>query len=907
MPAGAATVTIGGTPVDDQGSFSAVAGATTVDFNALTGDTQDVVADIASYTSVDIFRCACSSTGDLLDDTTNGARAFAGDDFAIDFSRPLSYFGLYWGSPDPGNVIRIFNGSTELISFSGQDLLNRGVSGGLSGGAYVNFFAGPGESFTRVEITGTEFPFETDNHAFKVVAPTTAGTLYTYVGKPFDTFFGTGCPANCNISGWFSVPGPLAPNMPLTVVTPTAFSFTDGILTFDDSTAEAIIGVVTDADGNITGWNSQFTIEFENGTSAAIFSGTNPPGCSGCSVTDQSQDFTSRFASINGDPGSWSASTAPGPEPTVEYVHLYKIVEHVQTSDAPPVPNPRTPGPAYGGPFGFGVEIGGTNIGPTAIVAPTLSVPAGSGILAPFMAPTYNNGALVWNPQEEEWKFGWPNANNFGAPTQADIDNMFHSGAYTFRILGATVTLNLVPPPVVSQPPSFTLTGGAWSGGKYVVDVHDTLTITSNTFDGYGATGRGGFMYLDLGPIGPGASLAFVSHNYADEPEADHLTVTIPPCTLVSGQDYGARGAFLAFVDRSGEIAWAADELGTEFGIVAVGGPCGALLSLADATVTEGNTGAKNMTFAVTLDPPAAQTVTVAWSTSDGTAIAGADYTAVSGTLTFNPGVTQRTFVVPIIGDTVDEEDETFAVTLSAPVNAALGDAAGAGTIVDNDAARLRVADVSIVEGTGATSSAVFAVSLTVPSAVAVRAAYTTVDRTATAGEDFVPIAGTVTFAPGETLANVTVEIVGDANDELDEVFDLVLADPVAAAIADGSGRATVTNDDEPPLVSIDSVTVQEGTTAVLATLTVTLDRPSGKRVEVRYATAGDTATAGEDYIAKSGTVIFQPGVVTKTVTVTIRRDNKVEDVEQFPVGLFNPVNADLGTPVGTVTIIDRP
>jgi hypothetical protein len=398
-----------------------------------------------------------------------------------------------------------------------------------------------------------------------VSGPAAADTIYTYVGKPFDTFFGTACPPNCSISGWFSVPAPLAPNLAvLTVVTPTAFSFTDGILTFDDSTAEGIIGVVTDSDGNIIGWNSQFKI----GTTAFIFSGTNPPGCSGCSVTDQSGDYTSRFASINDDPGSWSASTPPGPEPTVEYVRLSKSAEHVQTSDAPPVPNPRPPGPAYGGPFGFGVEIGGTNIG--GIVPPTLSVPSGSGIL---QLSTYNNGVLGWNPQAEEWKFGWPNFNNFGAPTQADIDNLFHSGAYTFRILGATVTLDLVPPPVVTQPPWFTLTGGAWSGGKYVVDVHDTLTITSNTFDGYGAAGHGGFMYLDVGPTGPGESVAFVSHNYAQEPEADRLTVTIPPCTLVSGQEYGAHGAFLAFVDSTG-VAYAFHELDTDFGIVAVGGPC---------------------------------------------------------------------------------------------------------------------------------------------------------------------------------------------------------------------------------------------------------------------------------------------------------------------------------------------
>ena len=408
-----------------------------------------------------------------------------------------------------------------------------------------------------------------------VCGPAAADTVYTYVGKPFDTFFGTACAPNCSITGWFSVAAPLAPNLPLSQVTPTAFSFTDGVLTFDNSTTVAsftYIGVVTDSMGNITGWNSQFKIEFANGTTAFMFSGTNPPGCT-CFVTDQSSD-PNYFVSVNDNPGSWSRSMAPGPEPTVEYVHLYKITEHAQTSDAPPVPDATPSVPGDGGAFGFGVEIGGTNIGPTAIVAPTLSVPAGSGILDPIMARTYNRGVLGWNSQEEEWKFGSPNFNNFGASTQAEIDYLFRSGAYTFGILGSTITLNLVPPPVVSQPPSFTLTGGAWSGGKYVVDVHKTLTITSNTFDGYGATGHGGFMYMDVGPAGPGESVTFVSHNYADEPQANRLSVTIPPCTLVSGQEYGARGAFLAFVDRSGEIAWAADELSTVLGIVAVGGPC---------------------------------------------------------------------------------------------------------------------------------------------------------------------------------------------------------------------------------------------------------------------------------------------------------------------------------------------
>ena len=169
-PAGADTITIGGISVDDQGQFSSVAGVTTVDFNALSGGTQDFVTGIASYTSVDIFTCAtCTGSGDLPDDTTPGARAFGGgDDFTIAFSEPLSYFGLYWGSPDSDNRIQLFSGVTEVVSLTGAGLAAFGVGSGVDAAAYVNFFAGAGESFDRVVITGGTFPFETDNHAFQV-------------------------------------------------------------------------------------------------------------------------------------------------------------------------------------------------------------------------------------------------------------------------------------------------------------------------------------------------------------------------------------------------------------------------------------------------------------------------------------------------------------------------------------------------------------------------------------------------------------------------------------------------------------------------------------------------------------------------------------------------------------------
>ena len=106
-------------------------------------------------------------------------------------------------------------------------------------------------------------------------------------------------------------------------------------------------------------------------------------------------------------------------------------------------------------------------------------------------------------------------------------------------------------------------------------------------------------------------------------------------------------------------------------------------LSIADTSVTEGDAAASNAVFNVTLNR--AGTVTVSYATADGTATAGTDYQAASGTLTFTAGNTSQQITVVVNGDTVDEDDETFTVTLSNPSQATLADATATGTIIDDD------------------------------------------------------------------------------------------------------------------------------------------------------------------------------------------------------------------------------
>ena len=112
-------------------------------------------------------------------------------------------------------------------------------------------------------------------------------------------------------------------------------------------------------------------------------------------------------------------------------------------------------------------------------------------------------------------------------------------------------------------------------------------------------------------------------------------------------------------------------------------GPAG--VSIADTSVGEGDVGTTNAVFSLALNAPSAQTVTVAYSTANGTAVAGIDYEATSGVVTFAPGVTNQTIAVPVIGDVEIESNVVFFVQLSNPTNVTLLRAQAVGTIINNE------------------------------------------------------------------------------------------------------------------------------------------------------------------------------------------------------------------------------
>jgi probable HAF family extracellular repeat protein len=221
-----------------------------------------------------------------------------------------------------------------------------------------------------------------------------------------------------------------------------------------------------------------------------------------------------------------------------------------------------------------------------------------------------------------------------------------------------------------------------------------------------------------------------------------------------------------------------------------------AVINSADASVTEGHSGTSAANFTVTLSPSASGPVTVAYSTSNGTATAESDYRFASGTVTFAAGETSKTISVLANGDRAGEVNETFSVNLSlVEGNAVLADSQATGTIVD-DEPRVRINGVSRNEGNNGTTSFVFTVTLSAASGAPVSVNFATADQSARAPGDYESQSGALAFAPGTTSRTITVNVRGDRTRESEEVFYVNLSGATGALIQTGQGTGVVRNDD---------------------------------------------------------------------------------------------------------------
>ena len=262
---------------------------------------------------------------------------------------------------------------------------------------------------------------------------------------------------------------------------------------------------------------------------------------------------------------------------------------------------------------------------------------------------------------------------------------------------------------------------------------------------------------------------------------------------------------------------------------------------MADAEASEEDDTA--VEFVVTLAPASSDTVTVDYATSDGTAAAGSDYTATSGTLTFAAGDTTKTVSVPIADDTVDDGGETFTLTLSNASGAGLGDAEATGTILNAEAAaELSVADAEASEEDD--TAVEFVVTLAPASSDTVTVDYATSDGTAAAGSDYTATSGTLTFAAGDTTKTVSVPIADDTVDDGGETFTLTLSNASGAGLGDAEATGTILNAETRPLTASFSNMPASHTAEDF-----TFGLAFSEEVELSYVTLRDTAfvvTGGE-------------------------------------------------------------
>ncbi|WP_177418925.1 Calx-beta domain-containing protein [endosymbiont of Lamellibrachia barhami] len=302
-------------------------------------------------------------------------------------------------------------------------------------------------------------------------------------------------------------------------------------------------------------------------------------------------------------------------------------------------------------------------------------------------------------------------------------------------------------------------------------------------------------------------------------------------------------------------------------------------------------------------------TVSVDYATTDGTATAPGDYTAISGTLTFLNGETSKTVTLTPIDDATWEPSEAFTLTLSNQVDATLGLTTATVTINDDDTRTSGT--LALNSATATLSESGPAVTLTVNrtggSDGTVTVDYATTDGTATAPGDYTAISGTLTFLNGETSKTVTLTPINDATWEPSETFTLTLSNAVDASLGLATATVTINDDDtrNAGALALNSTTVTLPESGPAVIMTVNRTGGSDGTVSVDYATTDGTATAPGDYTALNGTLTFLNGETSKTVTLTPIDDTTWEPSETFTLTLSNAVDATLGLTTATVTIND--
>ena len=315
--------------------------------------------------------------------------------------------------------------------------------------------------------------------------------------------------------------------------------------------------------------------------------------------------------------------------------------------------------------------------------------------------------------------------------------------------------------------------------------------------------------------------------------------------------------------------------------------------TIANVSATEGG----DLVFQVRRPGGVAPEQEVTFKTVAGSATPGADFTAVTDTLTFPANAGSSEQVIPVTIETglddLDEADESLLLQVVDETNATVTTARG--TIADDDATPTY--DLSTSAAADESEDEVITATLSAESGRDVEIPVSTVDGTAKAGQDFtaLPAGSKITIPAGDMTGTIEVSTLDDELDEdAAQLFDVVGSATGARNVA-GTDSVTVTvndNDAEPEIAVLGAATLEGGTLSFPVNLTAA----SEQVVTVDYATSDVDTTVVDDYTAVTGTLTFAPGETSKNVTVATNVDTDVDDAvaETLTLTLSAPVNATL-------------
>lgn len=350
-----------------------------------------------------------------------------------------------------------------------------------------------------------------------------------------------------------------------------------------------------------------------------------------------------------------------------------------------------------------------------------------------------------------------------------------------------------------------------------------------------------------------------------------------------------------------------------------------------NASIAEGDSGVKKLNLLVELSAAASTPVTVQYTTQKetfGSATAGVDYLPVSGTLTFQPGEISKALPIDIFGDQAYEGKENFYVDLISATGASIVLAGAEGfrsswasvSILNDDVSPAITAgfatnNARFTEGNAGKKTVSVDVFLSQPATSLITVDYSSNIETfgsATANLDYLPVVGKLNFQPGESFKTITIDILGDVIFEPTENFylDLISASGGNVVIDSAEGlrsswmSISIENDDVLSGISAgfasNNASVSEGDAGKKTVdLEVVLSAPATEVVTVGYSTQKSnygSATPNVDYVPTVGKVIFQPGEVSKKISIEILGDTIYESSENFYVDLVSATGAAIVT-----------